>query len=148
MDFSPVFIVIIALAGALVPLFIVLSLLRRRQRAMLEGLTRKLAAEEGTLIIKPQGASFQGSTGRFGVVKNNGVMFLSEQRIGFHPLVGSNVLAIQREELASVSIENSFKGKWVAGARFLVIHLHDGVQVGFIVKDPDIWQREIENLKR
>ncbi|MFZ1985968.1 MAG: hypothetical protein WAU91_16235, partial [Desulfatitalea sp.] len=95
-------------------------------------------------VIGPKSALFRGSDARFGNVKGNGVICLTENRLLFEKLTGQRI-ELNRAEIVSTTVEKSFKGKlsFGTGGRHLVITTKDGNRIGFLVRDAETWSEKI-----
>lgn len=99
-------------------------------------------------IIEPQSALYRGADARFGNVKGNGVICLTEKALLFEKITGQRI-EIDRAEITEAQVEKSFKGKTslATGGRHLVIKTKDGNRVGFLLKDAEEWAQKI-NARR
>lgn len=119
----------------------------RRKRTKLSG--EMCQSPAGKVVLGPVSALYRGADAVYGNVKGNGVICLYENALVFEKLVGRRI-RIERADITSVSVEKWFKGKscWGAGGRHLVVIMKDGNRVGFLLRNAELWAREISPLKR
>ncbi len=136
------------LAINLVVWAIVFRWLRRRLRGIAAVMARSVLAGGEDMVFPPQEASFRGSTARFGKLKGNGVLCLTDKRLLFDKVIGPRI-EIERSAIASVRIADGFRGEWIfaPGKKYLVVDLTDGVQVAFLVKHAENWADFLESRK-
>lgn len=123
---------------------LLLGWLRSRLRRIAARMSDECRRTSEAIVIPPQSASYAGATARFGNVRGNGVICLTERRISFEKVTGQRI-DIARNEIQRASVESSFRGRLArgTGALFLVLHMHDGNQVGFLVEDASRWSYEM-----
>jgi hypothetical protein len=99
------------------------------------------------LIIEPKSALYRGADARFGNIKGNGVICLTENTLFFEKLTGQTI-ALNRAEIVEATVEESFKGKvsFASGGRHLVIRTMDGNRIGFLLRDAEEWSQKINSL--
>jgi len=102
----------------------------------------KLSGE--TFLINPEFASFRGATAKYGRVKCDGVIGLTNDKTIFIPFIGSKT-EIPLKEIRDVSEEKKFLGHYRAGITVLVLHGKE-TEIGFYVKDSMKWQNTITGI--
>lgn len=114
--------------------------LHRQTRQIVEE-ARRLGED---LVIPPVKASYQGWTKRFGFAKTIGRIALTNHRIIFKRLLGSDII-IPLEEIAEVSdtvhlgrLRHTFRN-------YLSMQLRDGTEVVFVVNDQARWIGQIRS---
>lgn len=122
----------------------VLAWLRRKSSLLAESLKDSVALSGDRFIIEPEGALYRGGTGTYSRVKGNGVIALTDRRLIFKKLVGGDI------EIPLGSVEKVSESKWFlrsyrSGRLHLILHLRDGSEVGFIIKNHDAWMRALES---
>ena len=98
-------------------------------------------------IIEPKSAIYRGADTRFGNIKGNGVICLTEKSLIFNKITGQKI-EIHQEEIKDAIVEESFKGmiSLATGGKHLVIKTKDGNRVGFLVRDAEVWSEKIRAL--
>jgi len=114
------------------------------KKAKIAGLFREMKLSGETFIINPEFASFRGATARYGRVKCDGVIGLTNDKIIFIPFIGSKT-EIPLKEICDVTEEKKFLGCYRAGMTVLVLHEQE-VDIGFYVKDHIKWQNTITGV--
>jgi hypothetical protein len=91
-------------------------------------------------VIGPKSAIYRGADARFGNIKGNGIICLTENALFFEKLTGQKI-DIARADIAKVTVETSFKGKtsFATGGKHLVIKTRDGNRIGFLLKGAEEW---------
>jgi hypothetical protein len=97
-----------------------------------------------SFILGPEISSYRGATSRYGRVKCDGVLALTEKTLIFLPYIG-NKKEIPLRELRDVEITDKFLGQYRAGAEVLVLHGND-FSIGFFVQDGNRWLSAIVML--
>jgi len=91
-------------------------------------------------VIGPKSAIYRGADARFGNIKGNGIICLTENTLFFEKLTEQKI-DIARADIAKVTVETSFKGKtsFATGGKHLVIKTRDGNRIGFLLKGAEEW---------
>ena len=140
---SPHLITLIGVTG----LVLLLMLLLRGRKEALEQVKREIAGlVEGDLVIAPQRGSFRGSTSKYGVIKCDGIIYLTYNELVFHPDLGNNIVRIDTSEIKEITENTWFLGAYRGGRRVLILNLPDQVQVGFMVIDNEQWKTKLEAI--
>lgn len=103
-----------------------------------------IAMKGEKIIISPEWGSFRGATKRFGRVKCDGLIVLTDKKIIFEKLTGGSI-NLNLNEVSSVDEEKTFLGEIRAGFSHLVIQLNDTTRIGFYVKDMQKWKDALIN---
>jgi hypothetical protein len=127
------FVVVLAVLGLL--LCAVIAWARRRTRRVEAELVAELG--DDTPLIGPQKAVYRGGSGPYPKVKGNGLIVLTQRRLIFRILLGTNV-EIPCVEITGVREGKHFRGAVVGGQMHLIVGTHSG-EVGFFVPDPAAW---------
>jgi len=98
------------------------------------------------LLIEPYWGSFRGATEKYGKIKCDGIIALTDKNLVFEKIAGDSI-EIPVRKIVSSSMEKSFLGESRPGQDYLVLCLDDGTQVGFIVKDANEWMRHLPEKK-
>jgi hypothetical protein len=124
---------ILALVAAiLVP---VVLLLRSRSRRVAAELSQELATEPA--LRGPEKGLYRGGSSGYSKVKGNGMIALTQRRLVFRMLIGSD-LDIPLEEITGLREAKAFQGGVVGGHVHLVVQTATG-EVGFFVDDNAAW---------
>jgi hypothetical protein len=121
-------------------------LLRWVKRLTVQGqqdLGDRLARSGEPVVIPPCPGVYRGGTGRFGKVKGNAVVALTEQRLVFRKLLG-DAGEIPLGEVVAVRADKWFRRAWSGGRLHLILRLRDGTEVGFFVPDHAAWKAAVE----
>ncbi len=116
------------------------------KKGKIAGLFREMKLSGETFVINPEFASFRGATAKYGRVKCDGVIGLTNDKIIFIPFIGSKT-EIPLKEICDVTEEKKFLGCYRAGMTVLVLHEQE-VNIGFYVKDNIKWQNTITGIIR
>jgi len=111
--------------------------LRARNRRAAAALSAELAATGERVIRGPESGVYRGATDRFGRVKGNGTMVLTDRRVVFQKILGARV-EVPFAELAKVREARAFLGS-VNSMMVAVLVLRDGNEVGFSFADHASW---------
>lgn len=114
------------------------------KKRKIAGLFRQMKLSGETFLINPEFASFRGATAKYGRVKCDGVIGLTNDKIIFIPFIGSKT-EIPLKEIRDVSEEKKFLGHYRAGITVLVLHGQEA-EIGFYVKDNMKWQNTITGI--
>jgi hypothetical protein len=128
--------VVALLALILVPLFVVLF---RRSRRVSARIAADLAAEPA--LRGPEKALYRGGTGSYPSVTGNGTIALTERRLIFRILVGSDV-EITLSEVEDVRESRVWRRSVQAGHTHLVVTTSAGA-TGFYVGDVGAWHAAV-----
>lgn len=124
---------------------LVLSWIKRKSKSLKEEFMLFCQQSGEKIVIEPQACLYRGSDFKFGNVKGNGVICLTDKSIIFEKLTGQRII-IQRSDIEKVSEEKWFKGKasYGTGAKYhLVIHTGDDNKVGFLMRDTEAWKSQL-----
>lgn len=115
--------------------------------SLIETMSRQCRIANDNVVIEPTSALFRGSDAKFGNIKGNGVICLTEDNLLFDKLTGQKI-KISRAEIIDATVEEWFKGKpsLATGGKHLVIKTLDGKRVGFLVRDAEMWVNRIMSL--
>jgi len=142
-----IIIVVVSLTFTFVLLAVIKYIVNENQKKLVESISGEIAVSGVEIVISPERGSFRGATQNYGKIKCDGVMYLSKEKLVFNPLMGKNIIKINLCEIQKITMEKAFLGKWVAGVKVMVLHLADSTQVGFFVKDNELWKHKIEDAK-
>lgn len=89
-------------------------------------------------------ALYRGADARFGNVKGNGVICLTEDALIFEKITGEKMI-LDRRDIVEASVADVFKGKpsLATGGRHLVLRMKDGNRIGFLVRNAAFWTAKI-----
>jgi hypothetical protein len=135
---SSVVIAFVIVIGAPIVLLILLTVRFGRQKARLEADLR-LSGEK--ILIGPEAGFYQGGNS-IASLKTQGIIALTDRKLVFRKPLGADIV-VPLQQVVEVSTNGQFQGNRRAGKKFLILKLSDGAQTGFIVKDHDIWIKEI-----
>jgi len=139
--------IMILVAGILVVNLIVwvalLGWLRGRMRRA-EGEVRAMVSGDEKIVLEPTSGVYRGATERYGQVKGNAVIALTDRRLICKKIVGA-LVEVPLAEVVEVREEKWFLRSYNS-LQHIVVKLRDGVEVGFQVRDADR-PRWIEALK-
>lgn len=135
-------VILIVLGANAVLWTLVFALLKNRAHAMERSLRESLADTGEMTILGPERSYCNVMKGRVSV-KTMGVIALTDRRLIFK---GFGLLDqdIRRDQIAELSRNQWWRGNYRGGHEFLVLHLKDGKEIAFQVRDTDRWAREIE----
>jgi len=119
--------------------------LRRRSARLAESIKESIAQSGERSVMEPQSALYRGGTGRFGFVKSNAVIALTDRRIIFQGVLGKMV-EIPLADVAEVSENKWFLRSYRSGRMHLILHLRDGSLAGFIVDNHDAWMNALQSF--
>ncbi|MBI5584578.1 MAG: hypothetical protein HY892_12225 [Deltaproteobacteria bacterium] len=145
--------IILLIAGIFVIQALLWFILSRWLKVKTEALRSKMVEQYGRskekIIIEPKSALYRGADARFGNVKGNGVIGLTEKGLVFEKITGQRI-EIDRAEIEKATVEKSFKGKtsFATGGKHLVIKTKDGNRIGFLIKDAEEWAQKINSLTK
>ena len=86
--------IILMIFGAVVLIIILLTLLsklRGKGKKILNEIQLEIQNSNETIILPPQGATFNGADKEYGSIKCTGVIASTEKRIIFKPLIGKTI---------------------------------------------------------
>jgi hypothetical protein len=128
---------LLALVACLLALIVipVVLLLRRRSRRVAADLAAELATEPA--LRGPEKGLYRGGTTGYSKLKGNGMIALTQRRLLFRMLVGSD-LDIPVEEITGLREAKVFEGAVVGGHVHLIVQTGTG-EVGFFVTDNAAW---------
>jgi hypothetical protein len=114
---------------------------RRKTTALMAKMCNQCTGAGNRTVFAPTSALYRGADARFGNVKGNGVICLTENALWFEKLTGQCIV-IDREEIVQATVESTFKGKvsFGTGGKHLVIRTRDGNRVGFLIKGAEAWR--------
>lgn len=111
----------------------------KRKTIMLQDIMRR---SQESIIIGPEPGVFKGSSNRFGMLRSNGVIMLTEKMLIFKKLLGSEI-CIPVSDIIKVSKSAHFLGSSSSKNEYMILKLNDGTLIGLIVKDIGHWMREL-----
>ncbi|MEW6076439.1 MAG: hypothetical protein AB1724_01360 [Thermodesulfobacteriota bacterium] len=117
--------------------------LKRRMAEVGDGMRRQYGGS-GKFVMEPRSALYRGADARFGNVKGNGMICLTEEALVFEKAIGRKI-EIRRVEITEATVTDWFKGKtsFATGGRHLVIRTRDGNRIGFLVRDAELWAEKV-----
>ncbi len=124
--------------------FLVLRWIKKKTGGLMTKMSRQFRAVNSGVVIGPTPALYRGADAKFGNVKGNGVMCLTDDSLFFEKLTGQKI-KVSRSEIANAAVEEWFKGKpsFGTGGKHLVIKTLDGNRIGFLVRDAELWVNKI-----
>ncbi|OGW35711.1 MAG: hypothetical protein A2010_18685 [Nitrospirae bacterium GWD2_57_9] len=136
----------ILLLQLLVWLF-VLRWIKKKNVSLIKKMSSQCRTANHRVVIEPTSALFRGSDAKFGNIKGNGIICLTEDSLFFEKLTGQKI-KLKRAEITNAAVEEWFKGKpsFATGGKHLVIKTTDGNRIGFLVRDTDMWVNKIKSL--
>lgn len=105
---------------------------------------RNMQLSGETFVLRPEIASFRGATAKYGRVKCDGVIGLTNGKTIFEPFVGKKMI-IMMDDIRDVSEKKNFLGQYRARMSVLVLHGKEA-DIGFFVKDILRWQNAIKGI--
>lgn len=110
-------------------------------------MSRQCRAAHARVVIGPASALFRGSDAKFGSIKGNGIICLTDDNLLFEKITGQKI-KISRAEITDATVEEWFKGKpsFATGGKHVVIKTRDGNRIGFLVRDAEMWVNKIKSL--
>ncbi|MCU0580048.1 MAG: hypothetical protein MUF69_10985 [Desulfobacterota bacterium] len=126
--------------------FLMSRWLSKKTGALKNKLIEQYRQANTKFIIEPQSALYRGADVRFGNVKGNGVICLTEKALLFEKITGQKI-EIPRAEITGADVEKSFKGQTslATGGRHLVVKTKEGNRIGFLLKNAEEWVRKINH---
>ena len=126
-----VVLLVVGILAVLVLIWIpILVWLRRRSRAVADQLATEIAGE--TVLCAPEKGSYRGATApEYPVVKNTGLIALTQRRLVFRTLTGK-AIDVPVESITGVREATVFKGSVVGGQTHLIVATAAG-EIGFYV---------------
>ena len=126
-----VILLVVGILAVLVVIWIPIVIwLRRRSGATAEQLTTELEGE--TVLRPPERGSYRGATAAgYPVVKNTGLIALTQRRLVFRTLTGKTI-DVPVASITGVRESTVFKGSVVGGQTHLVVETAAG-EIGFYV---------------
>ncbi len=120
--------------------FLVFSWIKKKNRNLAQKMETRTRASNERVVIGPTSALFRGSDAKFGNVKGNGVICLTDHSVFFEKLTGQEI-KVSRAEITDATVEQWFKGKpsFATGGKHLVIKTTDGNRIGFLLRDAELW---------
>lgn len=135
--------ILVLVASIIVPvgvaLTVLITMLVRKNRALHRDLDAELAS--AAVVLGPESAVYQGTTGDYPRVKGNGLLALTTDRLVFRKLLGKGI-DVERARITGVRVAKSFNRSVVGGRVHLVVATPSG-ELGFIVTDTDEWVRAL-----
>jgi hypothetical protein len=128
---------IFAFIGLLIVL--VLGWFRKRVAAATTALQEDMERSGERVERGPVGASYRGATAGFPKVAGAGAIALTERRLLFRRLTG-DTLEIARKDMAAVREDIWFLRAYRGAHLHLIVQLHNGAEVGFIVPEHEAWK--------
>jgi hypothetical protein len=118
-------------------------LIVRRRGAVAE----RIAADvEGATVLRgPENAIYRGGTGTYPKVDGNGTLVLTDRRLSFRILIGSDVL-VAVDEIKGLREDKTFRRSRVGGKVHLIVQTGRG-EVAFYVDDNAAWLSAIETAR-
>jgi hypothetical protein len=115
--------------------------MKRNTKTLMSTMSHQPTGTGDRIVFAPTPALYRGADARFGNVKGNGVICLTENALCFEKLTGQRIV-IDREEIVQATVETTFKGKvsFGTGGKHLVIRTRDGNRVGFLIKAAEAWR--------
>ena len=136
---TAVFVVLLVLGILAVQVLIWIPIIvwfRRRSRRVAAELATELQSE--TVVRPPEKGNYRGSTAPgYPVVKNNGLIALTQRRLVFRTLTGK-AIEIPVDAITGVREAAVFKGSVVGGRTHLIVETAAG-EIGFYVPDNAGW---------
>ena len=136
---TAVFVVLLVLGILAVQVLIWIPIIvwfRRRSRRVAAELATELQSE--TVVRPPEKGNYRGSTAPgYPVVKNNGLIALTQRRLVFRTLTGK-AIDIPVDAITGVREAAVFKGSVVGGRTHLIVETASG-EIGFYVSDNAGW---------
>ena len=114
------------------------------KRKKVEHIFREMKLSGETFILDPEVASFRGATAKYGRIKCDGVIGLTNEKIIFVPFV-SKKFFIPTNEITDINESKKFLGHYRAGISVLVLHSKEA-DIGFFVKNILRWQNAIRGI--
>lgn len=109
---------------------------RRRSRRVAAELATELQSE--TVVRPPEKGTYRGATAPgYPIVKNNGLIALTQRRLVFRTLTGK-AIDIPVEAITGVREAAVFNGSVVGGRKHLIVQTAAG-EIGFYVSDSAGW---------
>jgi hypothetical protein len=127
--------------GGIILIIILLTLLkklRNKRKKILQEIQLDIQKSGETIIISPEGATFNGADKEYGSVKCNGVIAATEKRIIFKRLMGS-AIGIRLDNICKLNKDKWFHGYSRNNLMHFIIELKDENKIAFFVKDCDQW---------
>lgn len=122
---------------------LVFAWLRHRAKALADYINASCASTGECLVIGPERGYCNIMKGRASV-KTMGIIALTDRRLIFNGPLGMNA-DIPFDRIAEVSRNKWWQGNYRNGRQFLILHLTDGNEVAFQVKNLDHWAQEIQS---
>ena len=134
---------IIAIALTLAGVVFILMWMRSKLEALVENMRREMRRNREHRKLGPESAQYSGADHTYGMFKGAGVIALSDTMLRFQMITGK-MIAISRDQIESFELKKVFRGQCKGGKPHLVLSLKDGNHVGFIVQEPENWQRRLK----
>jgi len=144
MSTTLIIVIIVAGVAALILLLwtVIRSALIKKQNAVLAELSSIVEDSGEEIRLPPQGGTYRGALMNYPVVKNSGVICLTDQRIIFKTLTGTTI-EVPAEQISNATEDKWFKGAYRGGQLHLIVHTKDENQIGFFVADIDAWKKAL-----
>jgi hypothetical protein len=142
---SPLEIVLLVLGilGAQAILWVLVLLWLKRKAASAAIAVHDQLARSGEHIERaPESAVYRGASSRFSKVKGNGVIALTDRRLVFRKLFGSEI-EVARGEIVALREDKWFLRAY-CGRTHLILKLADDTEIGFIVRDHAAWMAALK----
>ncbi len=105
------------------------------------------AATTGERIVAgPEKAIYRGST-TYGSVKGNGRIVLTDQRLLFRKITGG-IIDVPTSKVVGSRQSKSFRRSRVGGQTHFVVITDHPDELGFFVRDRDLWERACKSLQQ
>lgn len=121
--------------------------IKKKTMSLIKTMSGQCHTANHRVVIEPTSALFRGSDAKFGNIKGNGIICLTEDNLLFEKLTGQKI-KVSRAEITDATVEKWFKGKssFTTGGKHLVIKTMDGNRIGFLVRDAEMWVNKIMSL--
>lgn len=139
-----IFIILIFLLILILPALRLFLILKYQSDCAPKNLTDSINNSSEKIVIAPERGSFRGSTNKFGRMKCDGTIALTDKNIHFLKSVGRS-FKIDLQEIDSITTDSKFLGSWRGGMTHLIVNLKDGSRIGFFVKDIERWKIALMN---
>ena len=106
------------------------------------GQADELGGSGERIVRAPESAVYRGASSRFSKVKGNGVITLTDRRLIFRKLFGSEI-EVARGEIVALREDKWFLRSY-CGRMHLILELVDGTEIGFIVRNQAGWMATLK----
>jgi hypothetical protein len=119
-----------------------MSWMKARLAQMAEALRERLEASGQRITLGPTAGVYRGGTGTYPRVKGNGVAVLTDERLIFCRVMGTEI-EVPLALVTGVREARWFRRAAVPGRLHVILQLLDGQEVGFLLKDHPGWTRAL-----